>query len=62
MPVLDPDCITLLDPDVATDAESLRGLRDDPAVTVIGTWADQVAALAELRPAPTTELLDEPAR
>lgn len=31
-------------------------------MNTVDTWADQFAALAELRPAPTSDLLDEPAR
>ena len=62
MAALDAHRISILDPHLAADAESLEELLRDPAVNVIDTWADQFAALAELRPAPTPDLLDEPAR
>jgi molybdopterin/thiamine biosynthesis adenylyltransferase len=62
MAALDAHRISILDPHLAADAVSLEELLRDPAVTVIDTWADQFAALAELRPAPTSDLVDEPAR
>ena len=62
MAALDAHHISILDPDHTADAEWLDELWRDPAVAVVDTWADQVAALAELRPAPPADLLDEPAR
>ncbi|SHV73517.1 putative molybdopterin biosynthesis protein MoeY [Mycobacteroides abscessus subsp. abscessus] len=62
MAALDAHRISILDPRDPADAESLEELLRDPAVNSVDTWADQFAALAELRPAPTSELLDEPAR
>ncbi|BBX83342.1 Rv1355c family protein [Mycolicibacterium aubagnense] len=62
MPALDANRISVLDPQLTADAESLDVLLRDPAVNVVDTWAEQFAALAELRPAPTPDLLDEPAR
>ncbi|MCX8560893.1 Rv1355c family protein [Mycolicibacterium mucogenicum] len=62
MAALDPNHISILDPQNPADAEALEELLRDPAVNTVDTWADQFAALAELRPAPTSDLLDEPAR
>lgn len=62
MPALDANHISILDPQNPADAESLEALLRDPTVNTVDTWADQFAALAELRPAPTSDLLDEPAR
>ena len=60
MPALDANHISILDPQNPADAESLEALLRDPTVNTVDTWADQFAALAELRPAPTSDLLDEP--
>lgn len=62
MAALDANHISILDPENPADAAALEELLRDPAVNTVDTWADQFAALAELRPAPTSELLDEPAR
>ncbi|OBJ44228.1 hypothetical protein A5630_17165 [Mycolicibacterium mucogenicum] len=62
MAALDANHISILDPQNPADAAALEELLRDPAVNTVDTWADQFAALAELRPAPTSDLLDEPAR
>ena len=50
--------------DVATrsDREVLRILREDPALQTIDRLAEQQAQVAELKPTPSAQELDEPAR
>lgn len=62
MAALDANHVSILDPHNPADAAALEELLRDPAVNTVDTWAEQFAALAELRPAPTSDLLDEPAR
>jgi hypothetical protein len=56
------DRVSVLDIELDTDAERFRQLRQTPSVTILDTWTQQIAALAELRSAPDDALLDEPAR
>jgi hypothetical protein len=52
----------LLDVRARAQREVLRVLREDPALQVIDRLAEQREQLAEIKPAPTPTLLDEPQR
>ncbi|WNG89313.1 Rv1355c family protein [Mycobacterium sp. ITM-2016-00317] len=53
---------TVLDPADPAYRETLRSLREDPAVTFVDHSAEQAKTLAGLLPAPPPELTDEPRR
>ncbi len=53
---------TVLDPADPTDRETLRSLREDPAITFVDRSTEQAKTLAGLLPAPPPELTDEPRR
>jgi len=62
MATTEADHVIVLDIEQDADAAQFAELSRSPSVTIVDTWAQQSAALAALRPAPTDALLRESAR
>lgn len=52
----------ILDPAEPKGRQALDALRDDPRIEFLDRTAEQLATLADLQPAPTTDVTDEPPR
>lgn len=58
---LDTERITVFNAEHDGGSELLQAILNDPAVVIVDTWPDQVAALAKLRPTPASDLQHEQA-